>query len=103
SIKHLGKRGIFCVPEIGALDYLFEAWDLDFEDVFGKDSSYINLVNEGFIIPALDSRFNIFFYINYNCERGGAIKYLSVFMDEFNDLPINMKMFGMHNMEKGIK
>lgn len=103
SIKHLVKRGIFCVPEIGELDYLLEEWDLDFEDVFGKDSSYINLVNEGFIIPALDSRFNIIFYINYNWERGGARKYLNVFPDEFNDLPINMKMFGMHNMEKGIK
>lgn len=103
AIKHLVKRGVFCVPDEGELDYLLEEWGLDFEDVFGKDDGYINLVNGGFIIPALDSRFNIIFFINYNWERGGARKYLNVFPDGFNDLPNNMKMFGMHNMEKGIK
>src|SRR5699024_4926058 len=94
DLKHLVRRGIFCVPDADELSYLLEEWDLEFEHVFGKERDHLKLVNEGFIIPVLDSSFRIIFYVNYNWERGSARKYLNVFPDDFNDLEVNMKMFG---------
>lgn len=104
DLKYLVGRGVFCVPDEGEIYYLLEQWGLDFEEVFGKDADRgMFLVNEGFIIPVLDSERNIVFYINYNWERSPARKYLNIFPDGFTDLKMRVKMFGMHNMAKGIK
>lgn len=101
ELKTLLRRGIFGVPDKDELGYLLEQWGLSFEDVFGKDEVSVKLVNEGFIIPVLDSSYNVIFYVNYNWERGSARKYINVYPDGFDTS--KMKMFGTHNLAKGVK
>lgn len=103
SLKTIIKSGIFCVPDKEELAYLLETWGLSFEEAFGKDESDFRLLNEGFIIPVLDSSYNILFFVNYNWERGGARKYFNVYPDYLNELPMNMKMYGQHNLATAVK
>lgn len=102
-LKYLVRRGIFCIPDTDELSYLLEEWNMTFEEFFGKDISSVKLLNEGYIIPVLDSSYRIRFFVNYNWERGKARKYLNVFPDNFIESSKTLKMFGMHNMSQGIK
>lgn len=103
KLKDIVKRGIFAVPDQDELDYLLEQWGYSFEDVFGKETTDVNLVTNGFMIPVLDSSNRILFYINYNWERVKSRHYLNVFPDELYNLSGNIKMYGGHNLAKGIK
>lgn len=102
-LKSIIRRGIFCVFDTDELSFLLEEWGLSFEDAFGKDREDVRLLNEGFIIPVLDSSYRIIFFVNYNWERGGARKYLNVYPDEFSKNGMNMKMFGAHNLAQAVK
>jgi|SRR5690625_3042568 len=101
--KVLLKRGIFCVFDTDELSFLLEEWNLTFEDAFGKETDQVRLLNEGFIIPVLDSSYRIMFFVNYNWERGSGRKYLNVYPDSLSQSATNMKMFGAHNLSQAVK
>lgn len=102
-VEDLAKGGIFAVPNRDELDYLLEAWELTFEEAFGKDREEVRLLNEGFIIPIYDSSYRVLFFINYNWERDKSRHYINVFPEGIRDLTVNVKMYGGHNLEQGIR
>lgn len=102
-LRDIVRRGIFAVPDRDELDYLLESWGKDFEGCFGLGVEDVGLVTEGFIIPVLDSSNRVLFYINYNWERVEGRHYINVFPDRLGELKTNIKMFGAHNLEKGLK
>lgn len=103
SLKEIVRRGIFAVPDEDELDYLLEQWGLTFEDAFDRDIGDVRLFKEGFIIPILDSRRRVTFFINYNWERDKSRQYFNVFPGNLYDLDVEVKMYGAHNLDQGIK
>lgn len=103
DLKTYVRRGIFYIPpDLAELDYVIEQLGTTHEEL-GITKDNIELFEDGFIIPVMDSRFRVLFYINYSFLRHKSRKYLNIYTERFKGKEQTLKIYGMHNTRKAIK
>lgn len=96
------KRGIMYVPDLDEFEYIAEQIGSTLEEL-GVTETNKWLFEGGFIVPVLDSRYELLFYINHDFRRDKSKKYLNIYTDFYGGREKEMKMYGLHNTRRAVR
>lgn len=102
DLKTYIKRGIFYSRDIGEIEYICDQLGITLEE-FGVTEENESLFENGFIIPVLDSRNRVMFYINYDYRRDKSKKYMNAYHNENGGKEKELKLFGLHNVKQAMR
>lgn len=102
NLREYVKNGIFYVPDLNELDYVIGQIGTTKEDLgITEDMEY--LFEGGFIIPVMDSNYEVLYYVNYNFLRDKSKKYINVYTVKYKGKEQSLKLYGMHHVKKALK
>ena len=102
DLKTYIKRGIFYSPDLDEIAHICEQLGIT-EEEFGVTEDNQYLFEGGFIIPVLDSKNRLMFFINHDYRRDKSKKYLNIYTDEHGGKEKELKLFGLHNLKQALK
>lgn len=102
NLRSYVKSGIFYVQGVEEIGYITEQLGVTMEE-FGVTATNKHLFEDGFIVPVMDSRRNLLFYINYDFRRDSSMKYLNIYTDFYDGKEKELKLYGLHNTKQAIQ